>query len=128
MCALTEVHYNVFVVVDQVRQYLVRDFLDGGAVLLFYQPLEDLVLVQKIALVYRRDLVLEVHQCRQMIDTVFLGLGVVVYAHDDDTLLLQLVVDVLQLVQDPDVLLVVLVVCGKKSICWSFTYVQHAYI
>lgn len=72
----------------EIRQYLVRDFLDGSAVLLLYQPFEDLVLVQQIALVYRRDFILEVHQGRKMIDTVFLGLGVVVYADDNDPLLL----------------------------------------
>lgn len=72
----------------EIRQYLVRDFLDGSAVLLFYQPFEDLVLVQQIALVYRRDFILEIHQGRKMVDTVFLGLGVVVYADDDDPLFL----------------------------------------
>lgn len=106
-------------IVYEIRQNFVRDLFNSSAVLLLYQPLEDLVLVEQIALVDRRDFVLEVHQGRQMIDTVFLRLGVVVYPDDDDTLLFQLVVDVLQLVQDPDVLLVVLVVYGKESIRWS---------
>lgn len=106
-------------IVYEICQNFIRNSLDGSAVLLLYQPFEDLILVEQIALVDRRDFVLEVHQSRQMIDTVFLRLGVVVYADDDDAFLLQLVVDVLQLVQDPDVLLVVLVVYEKESIRWS---------
>lgn len=106
---------------DKIDQYLVRDFLDGGSVLLLDQPFENLVLVQQIALVDGWDLVLEVNQSRKVIDTVFLRLGVVVHTDDHDTFLLQLVVNVLQLVQDAYVLLVVLVVYGRESIRVSFS-------
>lgn len=118
---LTEECDHVFMLFDKIDQYLVRDFLNGGSVLLLDQPFENLVLVQQIALVDGWDLVLEVNQSRKVIDTVFLRLGIVVHTDDHDPFLLQLVVNVLQLVQDAYVLLVVLVVYGRESIRVSFS-------
>lgn len=50
-----------------------------------------------------------------MIQTVLLGLFLVVNTHNYDSLFLQFIVNVLQFVQDTDVLLVLLVICRAKD-------------
>lgn len=68
-----------------------------------------------LTFVYAGDPVLEVHQGREVINAVFLGLSVVVYLNEGDAGLLTVIVNVLQLTQHLMVLGILLVIFRSED-------------
>lgn len=96
----TEYDCHVVLRLDHQIQHLPVDVLDRVLQLLVDEPLEDLVLVQQVALEYGRDLVLKVDQWREVDHAEFLG---ELRVHDFDKVdadLVRVVVDRLKAVED----------------------------
>ena len=99
---------------DELVQHLVGDVFNHVGGQLVDEPGQHLLLVGQIAVVETGDFVLKVDERRDVIDAVFPGHVVVVDLDEGDPFAVALVVNVLQLGQDPLRLFGVVVVCPPQ--------------
>ena len=85
---------------DQLVEHFVGDVFDFIAFHLTNEPCEDFFFVGQIAVVEAGNFVFEIHQGRDLIDTVLLGNAVIVDLHETDGFLVALVIHVFQFDQD----------------------------
>ena len=100
---------------DELVQHLVGDVFNHVGGQLVDEPGQHLLLVGQIAVVETGDFVLKVDERRDVIDAVFPGHVVVVDLDEGDPFAVALVVNVLQLGQDPLRLFGVVVVCPPAT-------------
>lgn len=68
--------------------------------------------------VYCRYFVFKIYKCREMIYSILFGFCIIVQSDNDDSLFIQLIIYVFQLIQNPDVLLVIFVIWKVSDSFW----------
>lgn len=110
---------------DNHVEHLVGDVFNLVDLLLLLQPLQHLILVLEVALVHHRNPLLKVEHRRHFFNAVLLRFFRVVDLHERHAELIALVVNVLQLVENPLRLAIVVVVCDRHKYIPNIIHIQQ---